>query len=138
MQNEQGDGREVERLWRSVKRDLLAIVELRDVDEPGGDLEHHNRRLGRMLRNWRSLCDLDIGVASFLQHELQEAARMLGNEDVTRYQHGKLDELIGVAEMGRRANPGAEVGTVGDLLDLGQEEIERQTDDAVRRFGDEG
>lgn len=48
----------------------------------------------------------------------------------------RLQELDGVVKMGREANPDAEVSTLGDLLDLGGQEIARQIDDDIEGLND--
>jgi hypothetical protein len=42
---------------------------------------------------------------------------------------GGLYEALGMATLAREANPGAEVGTLGELVSLGEEEVRRQVDD---------
>jgi hypothetical protein len=39
-----------------------------------------------------------------------------------------FEELIGLAQFGREANPDAEITTVGELLDMGKEAIRRDVE----------
>lgn len=129
---------EVDRLWSAVKRDYCSVVEVfAGIDRLPE--EEKDRRLRRLGRNWNKLCDLDLDVASGLHHGVNEVSRMLAGFErpdggpATR--HGqRLVEALGVAELGREANPGAEVNTLGELYELGEEELRRAADEAAERL----
>ncbi len=64
----------------------------------------------------------------------RESFSRLGEPDSpVDHRRRQFEEMLGVMEIGREANPEVEVETTGDLFRLGQEEIQRQIEDD---FGD--
>src|SRR5262245_50890612 len=102
---------EVERLWRAIRRDFHSAVE-----EVGGLSDRHDRALRRLMRNWDTLCVLDIGVAAHLWHGFSEIAGVMGKHgDPTgpwAHRHRGFQEILGVITVGRDANPDTPVETV--------------------------
>ena len=132
---------EVERLWSAVKRDYFSVAEV----FAGSDRlpeDEKDRRLRRLERNWNELCDLDLDVASGLHHGVNEVSMLLAGYDrpdggpATRHDQ-RLKEALGVSKLGRDANPGADADTLGELYELGEEELRRAADEAAERLRDD-
>jgi len=137
MDNERAD--EIERLWRAVKRDYFGVV----VDV-AGLRTFDQRRFERLRRNWIDLCKLDGDLAAHLAHGFEEVDEIIqrpgGVEAPFDRNTRTMAELVGVARIGRHANPDADVQTLGELVQLGEEVIAQELEaiDVVEREEGDG
>ena len=125
--------REVERLWRAVRRDYFSSLEI-----VAGIAAFEPDRLRRFERNWEKLCHLDINTAACLTHGFAEMNEMIqqkadGPNGPDERLSQWMSEMKGVAEIGRAANPDADVHTLGEIIELGEAAIEAE----VERVDDE-
>lgn len=122
---------EVDRLWRAIKRDALVSVE----HFAGLDVDSDGKRWKRLLRNWDALCAHDIDMASRLAHGWSELDRSLSKHGdpagPSAHNLRQLTEILGVAEIGRVANPDAEVETLGELHRMGLDAIRRDVEEGL-------
>ena len=124
----------VERLWRTLKRDLLASVEefagFREAVK--GDDTHVLPRTARFERNWTRLCELDIDVAERIYHGLEEVSSLAGRlgmpNSPSEHSLRLAQEITGLAQLGRSANPDVDVRTLGELVELGEAALRREVD----------
>ena len=118
---------EVDHLWRAVRRDLgsaiLCCAGYRDGQAP----------INRLTGNWDRLCDLDIDAAASIYHGIEQIyiamARMNEPNSPSEHRLRQLQELAGMAAIGRDQHPEAEVTTLGGLVSLGDEAIRKELDD---------
>jgi hypothetical protein len=127
---------EYERLVRSFRRDLSAWIL-----EVSGLRETTNAPYRRILRTWDRICEIGMPGACSIAAALTGLAGELeryGDPDGPAETRGRAqDELIGLMKIGRAANPNAEVETFGDLVRLGEQEIQRQVDADTQAGGGE-
>jgi hypothetical protein len=102
----------LERLWRAVRRDFMFSVEIGAGLHPDVDGKRHRR----LWNNWRKLCELDIEIAGRLAQGFTDLAQSLAymkledslyGSPMDKYHEG-LDQMLGVASLGRDANPDTE------------------------------
>jgi hypothetical protein len=130
---------EVNRLWGAIKRDYLAAVEIMAGFRPLDDAAQ--ARSKRIRRNWDGLCDLDIDVAARLHHGFEQMwmglSRRGNPNDPVEHHMRQLKEVVGIATIGRDANPDTDVGTLGELIQMGEDAIRKQIDDDLADRGEE-
>jgi hypothetical protein len=123
---------EAMRLWKAVKRDLLSAVESFGALSYPGQTEEQiqegfRRRNTRLMKNWAALEALAPEFQELLYHGWEQVETMLGRpqDEAGPMWRGvrELEEMAGVLEIGREANPDAKVETVGDLYTLGEQAI---------------
>lgn len=115
---------EVYRLWRLLKRDLGGAI----LYFTGADDKADVRAYRRFRKNWIRLCAFDLDVAASIVHGITELSMMMGRNGPGDRLDQRLQEIVQVAQMGRDANPDAEVRTVGDLVALGEKAIADEID----------
>jgi hypothetical protein len=114
----------IDKLLKVVQRDLAPMVL-----GFGFQVEERTRaRIAtRFQRNWEELCQLDLDAAAAFYHGVREMDLLMaryGQPFSPADQLGRQDdEAGGILEIGRRANPDAQVATLGELYELGQQAI---------------
>jgi hypothetical protein len=119
---------EIDRLWRAIWRDLGSAV------REGAGLQE-GRAGVRLLSNWDKFCQLDLKTAACIWNSLNELNMVMakyGDPNGPQVARDRMiGELLGMAKIGRVANPNATCGTLDDFARLGQEtirdEIDRET-----------
>ena len=122
----------------------------RDCDRKSVN-EHSRNGPVRRKRHWRraSLRSLAtpltsplplsglLGLASY--HGVEQVGVLMARVDMLNspsdHQLRQLAELSGLARIAREANPGAQVKTLGELVELGEQEIRRQVDEDTEEPG---
>jgi len=120
---------EIDRLWKAISRDffvsLMLLAGLGDIKD--------ETRLHRLLRNWDALCEKDIDIAASIAHgcELMSDgfSKLQDPSGPAARNEQRFNELFGVISIGRKANPDAEVKTVGELYKLGEAAIRSELDE---------
>lgn len=117
---------EIERLWRAFRRDLSTTILL------FGGFTDDRKAADRLTKNWARLCELDLDIAALIHHGVEQVSCITGrigepNSPSEHHLRG-LQELVGMATIARDANPDAEVETLGELVALGEKEIQRQVE----------
>lgn len=114
---------EVDRLWRSFRRDLSST--LVEFTREG----HGTKAADRLGRTWSKICDLDVEVAATIQHAVSQIDLIVSDDRVAEFQERQRNEYIGMMRMAREKNPDAKTETVGDLMKLADETIQREIDE---------
>ena len=117
---------EIGRLWSAFRRNLTgAILEFMGAQD--------GKASERLDKAWARLCEMDLDVAANIYHGVEQVYMLMARHDQpyspADHHMRQLGELAELVRIGREANPDAEVRTVGELMDLGEKEIQRQVDD---------
>jgi hypothetical protein len=123
---------QADRLLRAFLRDVSSY--LRGHLDPAEAEESHKGRYSRMHRSWERLSEASPDVAGFVAHTLASIGSEFAWGSATGERWAEIsgryaDEFLGVAAVGRAANPDAEVRNLGELHALGEAEIQRQIDE---------
>lgn len=115
-----------DRLWRAIRRDLGSTILFM------GGFTKDEAPMRRLERNWAKLCDHDLDVAGHLYHGVSEVSLMMARHDQpnspAEHYGRQIDELLGLATIARERHPDANVKTLGELIDLGEESIRAEID----------
>jgi hypothetical protein len=92
-----------------------------------------DRAIKRFEKNWDKLCERDLDVAARIHHAINEIQMMTGRYDdpngPAARQEQRLDEMIGMAQIGRDKHPAAKASTLGELIELAEQSIKDEIDD---------
>jgi hypothetical protein len=105
---------EVERLWQEYSRDFPAAI-LYLAGDPDD----------RALKRWLGTLDRLIELGGSSSPTLPRVVPGVASDE----SGWNLAEMAGMAMIAREANPGIRAETLGELIDLGEQEIRRQVDD---------
>ena len=125
MTNDDEHRDEVDRLWRSFHRELSSLLE-------SARLRKRKKPARRLFQTWERLCESDPGAASRVWEVMQGISGKLArfDEPNSPAEHrGRIhDEVIGLMQIGRAANPDAGGQTADELIKLGEQAIRDEID----------
>lgn len=124
---------EVGHLWHQCGRDLSSAIH-----EAAGFCASREA-LDRLTDNWRQLAELDLDIAAMLYHGVEQVLIMMARDGqdaspAERAGH-HLKEVLGMVAIARERYPDAQVDTLDELLDLGDQAIRHEIDQELDRPG---